>query len=174
MNTGKQHLDNLYEALENLEADLNEREESFGKQARGKELLIRLLIMVTVIIALINVYFVNDLTEEVRSMTRAMNEMNSHFDSVSGRMTNITNTVTSMNETVHMLPIVAAQMNDMAAYSDSMRQDMQRIRESSNGVEQRIQKLDADVLDMAHRFRRLNVSVGRMSIDVDHMSRPVP
>jgi hypothetical protein len=62
MHEGREHLEHLSEVLENLEADLAEREEAFGERARGKELLIRVLIFVTVLIALVNLYFVNDLT----------------------------------------------------------------------------------------------------------------
>jgi methyl-accepting chemotaxis protein len=174
VNEGREHVDHLSEVLENLEADLAEREEAFGERVRGKELVIRVLIFVTVLIALVNLYFVNDLTEEVKAMTQAMNEMNEHFGAVSGRMGSITDTVDTMNDTVHMLPIVAAQMREIAGYTGSLSSDVARIRVSADSVETRVGQLEADTRDMALRFRRVNRSVGQIGADVDQMARPLP
>jgi hypothetical protein len=75
MGTGREHIERISETLENLESDLEARGEEIGERVRGVELVIRILSAVMGLLALANLYFVNDLTDEVKSMIRSMNQM---------------------------------------------------------------------------------------------------
>jgi methyl-accepting chemotaxis protein len=174
MNIGPEHVERFSETLENLEADLDKRGEELGERVRGAELVIRILAGVMGLLALANLYFVNDLTEEVKVMIRAMDDMTGHFADVSRRMASMTDTVDAMNDTVRMMPIVAAQIGEISDHVETMRGDVVRMQQITVAVDGRIDTLNGSMLDMAGRFRRVNRSVGAMGQDVEQMARPVP
>jgi len=169
-----EHVDRIARVLDKIEADFVERDEAFSQTAKAKELLVRGLIFLTVLVALINIYFVNNLREEVSAMTTAMVEMNSHFGSVSVRMDNLTITVHDLGKRVRMLPIVADQMNEIADLVQNLDGDVHQIEGVISTTGQRIGAMGLDMQDMSMRFRKLNDIVAGMGRDVDHMARPVP
>ena len=174
MKIGRDHIERISEVLKNLETDMDARDEALGERIRGAELVIRILAAVMGVLALANLYFVNDLTEEVKVMIKSMNEMTGYFADVSTRMDSMTRTVDSMNRTVRMMPIVAKQIDEIAVHVDAMRGDVGNMREVTVAIDGRIKALNRDTLDMAGRFRSVNQMVHVMGLDVDQMSRPVP
>ena len=174
MNVGSEHIERLDAVLENLEADLEARGEALGERVRGAELVIRILAAVMGLLALANLYFVNDLTEEIKEMTRSMDQMTDHFSDVSLRMGSMTHSVDSMKDTMGMLPIVAAQMDEISEHVEAMGGDVARIRQTRVAVDERIDLLNRDMLDMAGRFRSVNRSIGVMGRGVGQMSAPIP
>ena len=174
MKIGKEHLERLDTALENLEADLEARGEELGEHVQGTERVVGILAAVMGLLALVNLYFVNDLTEEIKEMTRSMEQMTDHFSDVSLRMGSMTQNVDGMRETMGMLPIVAAQMDEISGHVETMGGDVARIRQTTVAVDGRIDLLNRDMLDMAGRFRGVNRNVGLMGRSVEQMSRPVP
>lgn len=174
MKVGSEHIERIGEVLENLEADLDTAGETIGEHVRGAELVIRILGAVMGILAVANLYFVNDLTQEVKIMIAAMNEMTTHFADVSRRMDTMTATVESMTITVGMMPIIADQIEEMSVHVESMQGDVGRMRGVTVAIDAHIDALDQDTRDMAGRFRSLNRTVHIMGLGVDQMARPVP
>lgn len=107
-------------------------------------------------------------------MTDAMVEMNSHFGSVSTRMDNLTGTVSDMRQWVRMLPIVSAQMNEIAGLVENIDGDVEGIQGVMYDTDRRIGNMGMDMHDMSMRFRGLNGIVGGMGRDVEQMARPIP
>jgi hypothetical protein len=103
-----------------------------------------------------------------------MVEMNAHFGSVSTRMENLTGTVTDMRQWVRMLPIVSAQMNEIAGLVENIDGDVAGIEDVIFDTDRRIGTMGADMQDMSMRFRGLNSIVGGMRRDVEEMARPIP
>jgi hypothetical protein len=68
MDVGPDRIERISEVLENLERDMDARGQEVGERIRGTELLIRILAAVMGVLALANLYFVNDLTQEVKVM----------------------------------------------------------------------------------------------------------
>lgn len=174
MSSNREHIARMNETLDRLEADFDERTEEIGDRVRGTEILIRILAGIMGLLALANLYFVNDLTGEVSEMVQSMNQMIGHFDKVSQRMSSMTETVDDMNTTVGMVPVVAAQMNEIAGHMDEMSGSVERMKSVTQTVEKRIERLNRDVTDMAGRYRQVNQSIGVMGRGVDQMARPVP
>lgn len=174
MQIQQEHVDRIASVLDMLEADFRERDEAFIAKSKAKELLVRGLIFIIVLVALVNIYFVNHLRGEVSAMTDAMGEMNSHFGSISKRMDNLTGTVTDMRQTVRMLPIVTAQMNEIAGLVESIDGDVDVIQGVIFDTDRRIGTMGIDIQDMSLRFRGLNGIVGGIGRDVEEMARPVP
>jgi hypothetical protein len=174
MQLQQEHVDRIAGLLDKLETDFLERDEAFIARSKTKEMIVRGLILIIVLVALVNIYFVNYLREEVSAMTDAMVEMNNHFGSVSTRMDNLTVTVTDMRQWVRMLPIVSAQMNEIAGLVESIDGDVEVIQGVIFDTDQRIGTMGADMQDMSMRFRGLNNIVGGMRRDVEEMARPIP
>jgi hypothetical protein len=174
MQIQQEHVDRLASVLDKLEADYLERDEAFIAQSKTKELMVRSLIFVIVLVALVNIYFVNYLREEVSAMTEAMVEMNSHFGSVSKRMDNLTGTVSHMRQWVRMLPIVSAQMDEIAGLVENIDGDVEGIQGVMYDTNRRIGNMGMDMQDMSIRFRGLNGIVGGMGRDVEQMALPIP
>lgn len=174
MQLQQEHVERIAAVLDKLEVDFLERDEAMLAKSKTKELWIRGLILVIVLVALVNIYFVNYLREEVSAMTETMVEMNNHFGSVSTRMENLTGTVTDMRQWVRLLPIVSAQMNEIAGLVENIDVDVAGIEDVIFDTDQRIGTMGADIQDMSLRFRGLNNVVGGMRRDVEEMARPIP
>jgi hypothetical protein len=174
MQIQQEHVDRIASVLDKLEVDFVERDEAFLRQSRTRELFVRGLIFVIVLVALVNIYFVNYLREEVSAMTDAMIEMNTHFGSVSQRMDNLTGTVTEMRQSVRMLPIVSAQMNEIAGRVENIDGDVAGIQDVIFDTNHRIGNMGVDMQDMSLRFRSLNGIVGGIGRDVEQMALPIP
>lgn len=167
-------IERLHSVLERLEADLHTSSEAVAQRSRGVALLVRVLSLVMGSLALANLYFVNDLTQEVRVVIARMDEMTGHFGRVSQRMSDIRATAADMEGNVAMMPVVAAQMREIGGYLDGMRAGVDRMEASTAAIDGRLDRLNLDVADMSVRFRSLNRSVGAMGGDVEQMARPVP
>jgi len=174
MQIGSEHIERIGEVLENLEADLDAAGAAIADRVRGAELVIRILAAVMGILALANLYFVNDLTQEVKVMIGSMNRMSTYFADVSRRMDTMRATVETMTVTVGTMPIIAEQIEEMAVDVATMQGDVGRMRAVTTAIDAHIDVLDRDTLDMAGRFRSLNRTVHVMGRGVDQMARPVP
>ena len=162
------------ESLEHLEADIDERDRANRDNEHGTQTWVRGLSWGMFLLALANLYFVNDLTLEVRDMIDAMEEMTGHFGVVSERMHRVTDKVGAMNTHVAMMPIIDAQMAEISDHIAGMERDVATMRGAAAQIDGRMDSMSLSVLDMSQRFRAVNLSVGGMSADVDQMARPVP
>jgi uncharacterized protein YoxC len=169
-----EHIEHLTDTLVQLEADIETRREDVQGRARGVGLMIRGLAAAMAILALSNLYFVNALTEEVKLMTMAMQEMTGHFANVSERMDSITLTLQDMDESVALMPVMREQMRTIAGHVAGMGEDVTGMRRSTDTMDARMDALNTGVFDMSRRFRALNASVAGMGADVDQMARPIP
>jgi methyl-accepting chemotaxis protein len=167
-------IERLRGTLTELDRDLETRTEKASKRSRGVADLVRLLALLMGGLALANLYFVNDLTQEIQLVIGNMDEMSDHFERVSRLMTDVRETVGDMEDNVKMVPIVSAQTREIAARMDGMRGNVARVGTSSASLDRRMDIMNAGVADMSVRFRSLNQSIGTMSGDVDQMARPVP
>jgi methyl-accepting chemotaxis protein len=167
-------VERLLRSLRRLESDLVERSAQASQRSRGVATLVRALAIVMGALALANLYFVNDLTQEVRAAIANMDEMTDYFGRVAASMSAIRKTVSTMQDHVRVMPVVAAQTREIAGRMDSMRDSVTGLNGTTATLKHRMDVMNLTVVDMAHRFRSLNQSVGLMGRDVNQMSRPVP
>jgi methyl-accepting chemotaxis protein len=167
-------VERLLRSLRRLESDLVERTARASQRSRRVENLVRALAVIMGALALSNLYFVNDLTQEVRAAIANMDEMTDYFDRVSATMSAIRQTVSGMQDHVAVMPVVTAQTREIAGRMDSMRDSVTGLNATTTTLKHRMDVMNLTVVDMAHRFRSLNQSVGLMGRDVNQMSRPVP
>jgi methyl-accepting chemotaxis protein len=165
------------EALTGLLADLDRdlaRGDPSARRRRGAAVWVRLLVVLVAALALSNLYFVNDLTDEVRLVITRMQEMQELFTRVSGRMDEMSVEVASIEQNVLLMPVISDQMREMAGHVVAMEQAVSYMDQTTDSLDLAIESIDGNVREMSLRFRGLNMSVGAMGVDVDQMARPVP
>jgi methyl-accepting chemotaxis protein len=167
-------IERLLSTLNELDRDLESRRKKASKRSHGVAGLVRALALLMGGLALANLYFVNDLTQEIHLVISKMDEMSDHFERVSQLMTDVSQAVADMEDNVKMVPVVTAQTREIATRMDAMRQSVARVGASSASIDERIDVMNAGVVDMSLRFRSVNQSIGVMGADVEQMSRPVP
>ncbi|RKT43839.1 hypothetical protein [Thiocapsa rosea] len=165
--------DRINEILKGTEADLTRRIRD-QKKAGRKAIAPRVFFVLIGILALANLYFVNQLTMEIRAIISNLNEMYGHFATVSGRMSEIRGDMTRMEQEIRLMPVLREQMETLAVKVERMNRDVGEMTESMGEMDGRVGTINASVSDMALRFRGLNQKVGQMGLDVDQMARPVP
>ena len=165
---------NLVQTMENLEADLVKGIEQTHRKSQHATRLIYTLIVITGVMSLANIYFVNDLTQEVRLVVRNMNEMYGHFGRVSKLLVRMRGTVNNMEQNMTMMPIMGEQMAEIGDDTGRMKRDVAHMNSTITTLDQQIGAMNTSVWDMSMRFRNMNFTVGNMGQDVHHFARPVP
>jgi methyl-accepting chemotaxis protein len=169
----KTQVDQILEVLSNAESDIRSRSRENTDTGR-RSLLPRILFALIGCLGLANLYFVNTLTQDIKTIILSMNEMYEHFGHVSARMNDMRDYVSAMEDDIRFMPIIWEQMDKLSVNISSMRSDVTGMRSSVTSMDQRVGSVNASVFDMALRFRELNGNVGQMGVDVNQMSRPVP
>jgi cation transport regulator ChaC len=169
----KAQADRIFEILSTAESTLkaHSRERATGVR---REVPSRIMFALIGLLALANLYFVNQLTQEIKTIIASMNEMYTHFERVSQRMTSMRDYVTNMEGNIRMMPIIREQMAELSEGIGAMNRDVANMTASVVGIDQRVGSVNASVGDMMLRFRSVNRSVGRMGVDVDRMAQPIP
>lgn len=167
-------IERMNETLHRLEQRLADSKQAAAERARGFILVVRIAAALTALLALSNLYFINDLTQEVRVMIGRMEQMTNHFDQVADRMQAMRLAVDGMQDNVRLMPVMDAQMREIATHVGSMRDSVGRMKGSTAAIDERVARMNLSVGDMAARFHGLNRSVGGISGDVNQMALPVP
>ncbi len=170
----RDRIEGLTELMAELEQDLARSDSLTGRRHRGVDLWVRIVIGLVAALALSNLYFVNDLTDEVRLVITRMQEMNNLFTRVSARMDQISVEVDAIERNVLLLPVVSEQMREMSAHVTVMEQSVSFVDRAAARLGDSVAIMDANLHDIAVRFHGLNRSVGAMGVDVNQMARPLP
>lgn len=170
----RDRIEGLTELMAELEQDLDRSDSLTGRRHRGVELWVRVVIGLVAALALSNLYFVNDLTDEVRLVITRMQEMNSLFTRVSVRMDQISIEIDAIERNVLLMPVVSEQMREMSAHVRVMEQSVSFMDRAAAGLVDSVSIMDGNLRDIAVRFHGLNRSVGAMGVDVNQMARPLP
>lgn len=165
--------DRIIEILKGTEAQLTQRIRT-QRQAGRKAVAPRVFFVLIGVLALANLYFVNQLTMEIRAIISNLNEMYGHFATVSARMSDIRDDMTQMEQEVRLMPVLREQMTALAVKVERMNADVGDMTGSLVEMDQRVGAINTSVSDMALRYRGLNQTLGQMGADVDQMARPVP
>jgi methyl-accepting chemotaxis protein len=124
--------------------------------------------------ALVNLYFINDLSGEVKVVARSMVEMYTNFGQMSERMQRIRIHVQNMAGNVKTMPIMAQQMEGMSGYMGEMRSDVEGMSTRMESMQQHVESMNRDIFEMAVRFQNMNNSVYGLGSDVRDMSNILP
>ena len=150
-------LDRLNQVLDQLEQTLVPGEQASGQRARGVATMIKVVVALIAALALSNLHFINDLTQEVRGVIGGMNEMTGHFDRVAARMQTMRTEIARMETDVRLMPVLQAQMAEMAGQVEQMTDAVDAMQQTTTRLEARLDRMKLTVGDMAGRLRGLNL-----------------
>jgi uncharacterized protein YoxC len=170
----RDRIERLSQVLSDLEQALSEGEEASGERTRGVTLLIRVVVVLIAALALANLYFINDLTQEVRVVIAGMEAMTGHIDRIAARMDAMEQSVAAIGGDVHLMPVFSAQMQEIAGHVEGLEDNVAGMQQSADHLNGGIGTMHLSIADMAARFHGLNQAVGGMGVDVNQMARPVP
>lgn len=160
--------------LQQMEQDLLDLHKRADRIQQGTNRVITIVLTVIGAFALINLYFVNDLAQEIKVTIQSMVEMYTHFGEMSQRMTHIREHVGSMSDNIKTMPIMVEQMHGMSQNMTSMQDDVAGMRGKMGDMNVRVGSMNTDITEMAQRFHHMNESMGIMTRDVREMSDVVP
>ena len=167
-------IERLNETLNQLEQRLVQSKRTAAERTRGSTMVVRTAAALTALLALSNLYFINELTQEMHVMIGRMEQMTNHFDHVADHMHTMRLDVDGMQGNVRLMPVMDAQMREIATHVNSMRQSVGQMQGSTEAIDGRVGRMNLSVADMAARFHGLNSSVGGISGDVNQKALPVP
>ena len=171
--TESNQISRLLDRLGQIEQELNRHKTEAKDQARPTVVFVRALLLIMGTLALANIYFVNEVVQEVAITVRNLNEMYHHFARVSERVSDVDGYVTDIGENVKTVPVIEDQLVAMGDRVESMRRSVKHNTDHLIVTDQQMGVMRNSVRDMAVRFRALNFHVGHMGQDVYQMSRPL-
>ncbi len=141
--------------------------------ARRTVRIIRGVLLLLAILALINLYLIQDLAQAMLDMTSTMDRMQHHFAAVDQNMRTITLSVLGMNEQVRSLPPMKDYLVLMNQDMDGMNRDVLLMDQTLGTMDQHVATITNGVGEMAGRFELLNQTTQGMGYNVNQMSQPV-
>lgn len=141
--------------------------------ARRTVRIIRGVLLLLAILAVINLYLIQDLARAMLDMTGTMDRMQRHFATVDRDMGTITQSVLGMNEQVRSLPPMKDYLVLMNQDMANMNQDVHLMDQNLATMDQHVATITNGVGEMAGRFELLNQTTQGMGYNVNQMSQPV-
>ncbi|MCC7277382.1 MAG: hypothetical protein IT487_03575 [Chromatiaceae bacterium] len=141
--------------------------------ARRTVRIIRGVLLLLAILAVINLYLIQDLARAMLDMTGTMDRMQRHFATVDRDMGTITQSVLGMNEQVRSLPPMKDYLVLMNQDMTHMNQDVRFMDQNLATMDQHVATITNGVGEMAGRFELLNQTTQGMGYNVNQMSQPV-
>jgi len=172
--TESNQVSRLLDQLGQIEQELKRHKLEARDQARPTVVFVRALLLIMGTLALANIYFVNEVVQEVAVTVRNLNEMYHHFARTSERVSDVNGYVTAIGENVKTVPVIEDQLVAMGDRVESMRKSVKQNTDYLVLTDQHMGVMRNSVRDMAVRFRALNNNVRYMGQDVYQMSKPLP
>ncbi len=141
--------------------------------ARRTVRIIRGVLLLLAILAVINLFMIQDLAQAMLEMTSTMDRMQQHFAAVDRDMRIITQSVLGMNEQVRSLPPMKDYLVLMNQDMANMNQDVHLMDQNLATMDQHVATITNGVGEMAGRFELLNQTTQGMGYNVNQMSQPV-
>ncbi|MBP6583228.1 MAG: hypothetical protein KA204_07160, partial [Chromatiaceae bacterium] len=135
--------------------------------------IIRGVLLLLAILAVINLYLIQDLARAMLDMTGTMDRMQQHFAAVDRDMGTITQSVLGMNEQVRSLPPMKNYLVLMNQDMANMNRDVLFMDQNLATMDQHVATITNGVGEMAGRFELLNQTTQGMGYNVNQMSQPV-
>ncbi|MGB7551830.1 MAG: hypothetical protein WBM15_09750 [Chromatiaceae bacterium] len=166
-------IDVFHRAVTEVDNRMTE-ENNIGTRIAGRTArIIRGVLLLLAILAVINLYLIQDLARAMLDMTGTMDRMQQHFAAVDRDMGTITQSVLGMNELVRSLPPMKDYLVLMNQDMANMNQDVLFMDQNLATMDQHVATITNGVGEMAGRFELLNQTTQGMGYNVNQMSQPV-
>ena len=166
-------IDVFHRAVTEVDNRMTEENNIGTRIARRTARIIRGVLLLLAILAVINLYLIQDLARAMLDMTGTMDRMQQHFAAVDRDMGTITQSVLGMNELVRSLPPMKDYLVLMNQDMANMNQDVLFMDQNLATMDQHVATITNGVGEMAGRFELLNQTTQGMGYNVNQMSQPV-
>jgi gamma-glutamyl-gamma-aminobutyrate hydrolase PuuD len=170
----ERELHKIVDYLQRTEQDLRTSQEAEMGSAKRTNRMIQSMFGIIGVIALLNLYFVANLAQEVRVVIRSMTKMYEQFGDMSGQMSAMRVHVGNMSENIAMMPIMVEQMGAISANMESMKGDVNAMRSHMVNMNGQVSSMNQDIGTMTVLFRDVTGKVVGMRQQVGQMSQVVP
>ncbi|QEP44717.1 hypothetical protein D5085_17195 [Ectothiorhodospiraceae bacterium BW-2] len=170
----RDNLETIVNHLRQTEEDIRQDQAQQQRRVQRTNRMIQLLFGLIGSIALVNLYFVGDLAQEVQIIIRSMTKMYTQFGEMSERMSGMRHHVDSMSDNIAFMPIMVEQMEMMSHKMGSMEHDVSAMRQSVTEMGGNVATMRGDIGTMNALFRSVNSKMDLMRHRVGEMSRVVP
>lgn len=167
-------LQRIADHLERTAVEIRRNQVDDSQREKRTHRSIQTMVAVLAAVALLNLYFVGELAQEIQLMIRNMDHATNQLEDMSDRMGGMRRHVGSMGENVSMLPIVVEQMGSMSTEMGFMESDLRGVRESMQDMTTNVEHLAGEVDSMRVIFREVNGKLIVMRQNVRQISDVVP
>lgn len=173
MTTPHDMIDFFHRTVTEVDARMAEENRIGVRIAQRTTRIIRGVLFLLACVAAVVLYLIQDLAQDMRTMTQNMVGMYEHFAEVSQDMNGITASVTQMNVNVRSLPPMKERMVLMSQDMDRMNQNVQSMERDVAAMDHNVAVINGGVSEMAGRFELLTRTTQGMGYNVNQMSQPV-
>ena len=167
-------LERIVRRLGQVEDDIRQNQLEDAAHVRRTHRFMQTMVAALAVVALVNLYFVGELTHEIGLLVRNMDRGVMHLEEMGDRMTEMQLHFDSIGESAGRLPIVVDQMMSISAGMQDIERDMEGIRGRTQHVSEHVAEMDGDVENMTHAFREVNGKLVHIRHSMGQLSNAVP
>jgi len=173
MENKQQLAEQVHQVMDELENDMIELDQRGQAIARRTLLVVKLAIVLTIGVALVNFALIFAFSGEMTKSIDNMVNMYERFGTMSEDMRIITSSVESMGDNTEGIPTIATSMVVMRNNMYGMQQDMAQMTGNIVAMDSTLGYINRNTGDMSRRFMHLNHTVWGMTRNVHQMSGPL-
>lgn len=170
----RDYLKKIVAYLRQSENDMRRSQALENRYTLRTNRMIQIIFSVIGIVALLNLYFVGDLAQEVRAVIRSMDKMYVQFGEMSEQMSAMRQHVASMSDNITLMPVMVEEMTAMSDNMALMKEDVAAMRGRMVNMNRQVASMNQDIGTMMLLFREVNGKVVTMRYHVGQMSNVVP
>lgn len=167
-------LEKVLRRLEQVEDDIRQNQLEDATQVRRTNRFTQTMVAALAVVALVNLYFVGELAQEIELLIRNMDRSIVHLEEMGGQMTGMQLHFERIGESAGRLPIVVDQMVSISAGMQDIERDLGGIRERMEHMTDHVAEMDGDVEVMTRGFREVNGKLVHIRHSMGQMSNVVP
>jgi hypothetical protein len=174
MSGSAQSLAKVLRRLQQVEDDILQNQLQDAAQVRRTHRFMQTMVAALAVVALVNLYFVGELAQEIELLIRNMDRSVVHLEEMGDRTTGMQLHFERIGESAGRLPIVVDQMVSISAGMQEIERDLGGIREGMQHMSDHVADMDADVDVMKNAFRQVNGKLVHIRHSMAQMSGVLP
>ncbi|MBF0255033.1 MAG: hypothetical protein HQL47_00940 [Gammaproteobacteria bacterium] len=170
--SGEQHLA-IRQAAADFKRSMEIRSSLNLRVARRVTAILRIGMVSFAVVAVLLIAMIVAFTAKMGDMLVALETMNQQFTSMAGNMTQMRETMETMNTHVALLPIIASETGLMTTAVGSLEGTVGQMAQEVNVIDGGLTHITRDVGQMTGNFRVLEPTVQGIGRNINQMSRPM-
>lgn len=170
----KYYLQSTHELLSKIESDVSHRNRRLKKSQHRLDRVMMFFFLIIGVIALMNLYFIYNWGQEVRTIVHEMDELYQHVHTMSGQMISMGNSVVQLETETALMPIMNEELNKFVNSMQTMQTQTQNIHHNMIDLNDSFTGISQDVTQMNGQIQGLNQQMNQMNMSVYEMGKSIP